>query len=175
MAAIARGDRLLLRFRNDVRHVHERYVLTMDLGGEHFAVTPDRRRVLMTLGDGAVREMWLVDIGNVDRLPAGLTAAEARRPANSAAGQFLAGEEAYFNTHGLALEAWHAGGRAGPAPAFAPPPPGAPPPLPPPGAPPVTEAFVLVPVGALAVGDVMDLRTTPHHVLLGRVIILCGR
>ena len=127
--------------------------------------------MLTTLGVGAVREMmWLVDLGNGGRFSAGVTAAEAQRAADSAAGQFFAAEETYFNTHGLALEARHAGGRAGPAPVFAPPSPGALPPMPPPGTPPVTEAFVLVPVGALAVGDVIDLRTNPHHVMLGREI-----
>ena len=76
--AKAQGDRLLLRFRTDPRYVHERYVMTKDLGGLHYSVTPDRRRVNMTLGDGAVQDMWLVDPANVDRLPTGVTIADAR-------------------------------------------------------------------------------------------------
>ena len=105
MAAITRGDRLLLRFHIDLGQVHERFVLSKDIGGEHFAVTPDRRRVLMTLGDGAVQDLWLVDQDRLDRLPAGVAAADVVRAGNSVVGEFSTVEMAYFDSHGIALEA----------------------------------------------------------------------
>ena len=98
--AVGRNDRLLLRFHSDLARVHERFVLTGDLEGGHHGVTPERKRVFMTLGDGAVKDIWLVDGMNVDRLPAGISAASAVRVKRSPLGEFTALELAYFDTHG---------------------------------------------------------------------------
>ena len=80
------NDRLLLHFHSDLARVHERFVLTGDLEGGYYGVTPERKRVFMTLGDGAVKDIWLVDEMNVDRLPAGISAASAVRVKKSPLG-----------------------------------------------------------------------------------------
>ena len=107
----------------------------------------------MTLGDKGVQEMWLADPALLDHPPNGVLEADIFRSRNSPGGPFSAAEIAYFATHGRALEAWHSGGQTGVAPPFAPSEP-TPAPIPAPGLPPSTlEAYVLVPVGALSVGD----------------------
>ena len=50
MAAIGRNDRLLLHFRTDLAQVHERLVLTKDLDGGHYGVTPERAESLHDFG-----------------------------------------------------------------------------------------------------------------------------
>ena len=88
--AVGQNDRLLLRFHSDLARVRERFVLTGDLESGHYGVTPDRKRVFMTLGDGAVKDIWLVDEMNADRLPAGVIPASAVRVKTSPLGEFTA-------------------------------------------------------------------------------------
>ena len=132
-----------------------------------FAVTPDRRRVCMTLEDGAVADMWLVDAANPSILPRGVAAGSAELFSNSVRGDLSPVELAYVATHGAALEAWSNGGRHGAIPPFRWPAPAATPMLPT-GA--VKDGNVLVPVGKLSVGDPVELATVTH-VKLGKFLL----
>ena len=168
MGEIGHGDRLLLRFHTNAAAVHERFVLTCDLDGTHFAVTPSRARVAMTLTDGAVRDMWLVQPAHPDRLPRGVNARDVSSFENSPAGPLQPHELAYFLTHGRELEAWHAAGGTGVPPPFTMPgPPGTGPSLPlvpRPAANAAPACNVIVPVADLQSGAPLSLERLPHQV-----------
>ena len=168
MAATARNGRLLSRCHIDLGCVRKRFVLTKDLDGQHYAVASARARVVMPLGGGAFREMWLVDPVNICRLYTGVPAARAVRFRNSAGGELTTEEPAYLDTHGAALEAWFDGGRVGVLPPVALPRAGlAPAPAPHPAP---TEASALVPVATLKVGDPIDPKKVEPQVFKGCVL-----
>ena len=114
---------------------------------------------------------------NVDRLPAGISAALAVRVKRSPLGEFTAAELAYFDTHGRVLEQWHVGGKNGPVLPFKIPS------VPPEPVPPRTQltnrdapldANVLLPAAPHSVGNLLELSSTRHVLLDGFVLYETG-